>query len=107
MKALRPRLHEEGDEDDPLLSLVNLVDVFLVLAAALLVALAGMPPGLVGGERVTVIRNAGSPDMEVIIRDGQRIERFRGDGGAADARGGTRAGTAWRMPDGSLVFVPE
>lgn len=107
MRGLRLGLHDEGDDDDPLLSLVNLVDVFLVLAAALLVALAGVPPGLIGGERVTVIRNAGSPAMEVIIRDGQRIERFRGDGGAADASGGKRAGTAWRMPDGSLVYVPE
>ena len=35
MSGLRRRLAEDGDGDDPLLSVVNLIDVFLVLIAAL------------------------------------------------------------------------
>ena len=40
MSRIRLRLVDEGEGDDPLLSMVNLIDVFLVLVAALLLALA-------------------------------------------------------------------
>ena len=43
MSGLRRRLTEDADGDDPLLSVVNLIDVFLVLIAALLLAVAKNP----------------------------------------------------------------
>ncbi len=110
MSAPRLRLMDESEADDPLLSLVNLIDVFLVLVAALLLVVARNPLNAVNplaDERVTVIRNPGSPEMEVIIKDGQKIQHFKGDGAQRPARGGVRAGVAWRLPDGSLVYVPE
>ena len=97
----------EAEDDDPVLSLVNLIDVFLVIVAALLLAVAENPLGPFSEGPVTVIRHAGTPQMEVVIKDGAKIERFRGDGGAASASGGVRAGTAYRLADGSLVYVPE
>jgi hypothetical protein len=107
MSTPRLRLMDEAEADDPLLSVVNLIDVFLVLIAVLLVMVARNPLNPLTGERVTVIRNPGSPDMEVIIKDGQQIQHFKGDGARRPASGGVRAGVAWRMPDGSLVYVPE
>ena len=105
---MRLRMHlGEAEDDDPVLSLVNLIDVFLVIVAALLLAVAQNPLGPFAEGKVTVIRGAGTPQMEVVIKDGAKIERFRSDGGAASASGGVRAGTAYRLADGSLVYVPE
>ena len=104
------RLHEEGENDDPLLSVINLIDVFLVLIAALLLSIAENPLQPFSQENITVIRHAGESNMEIITRHGDRIERFRGDGQSAPANSqaeGVRAGTAYRLPDGSLIYIPD
>lgn len=104
---MRLRLDDEADNDDPILSVVNLIDVFLVVIAALMLAVAANPMNPFTADSVTVIRNAGRPDMEVIIKDGERIEHFKGEGVATAVDRGVRAGIAYRMPDGSLVYVPD
>ena len=93
------------DDEDPILSAVNLVDVFLVLVVALLVAVAASTQRQ-AQEGVTVIRNAGQPDMEIVVREQGREVRYKGQGGAADANG-VRAGVAYQLKDGSMVYVPE
>ncbi len=97
---------DEAEADDPLLSLVNLIDVFLVIIAALLLVVADNPLNPLSDERVTVIRNPGQADMEVLVKAGAKVERFRADGAASQGRG-VRAGVAYRLEDGSLVYVPE
>lgn len=95
------------DDDDPMLSAVNLVDVFLVLIVALLTAVAlQQQTARQSHPDETVIRNAGTPQMEIIVRkDGQEI-RYRGNGGSAEGQG-ERAGVAYRLKDGSIIYVPE
>jgi hypothetical protein len=96
------------EDDDPVLSLVNLIDVFLVLIAALLLAMGSHPLNPFSADKVTVIRNAGRADMQVVIKDGRRVERFKAaEGAAGGGSGGVKAGVAYRMADGSLVYVPE
>lgn len=107
---MRQRLRDDAEADDPLLSVINLIDVFLVLIAALLLTVASNPLNPYAKDKITVIRNAGQPDMEIITRDGQKIERFRGDGQSqtlAAGHRGVRAGTAYRLGDGSLLYVPD
>lgn len=106
---MRTRLRDEAEADDPLLSVINLIDVFLVLIAALLLTVAGNPLNPYGHDKITVIRKAGQPDMEIVTRDGGKIERFRarGEAGGGGDGKGTRAGTAYRMADGSLLYVPD
>ncbi|MCB1956233.1 MAG: DUF2149 domain-containing protein [Rhodocyclaceae bacterium] len=99
-------LLDDDIDDDPLLSVVNLIDVFLVLIAALLLAVAARPDSPFTGDRVTIIRHAGEPDMEILIRDGERMERYRADGSTGNG-GGVRVGAAYRLPDGSMIYVPE
>ncbi len=103
---MRLSLDDDAEGDDPILSVVNLIDVFLVLVAALLLAVASNPLNAFGVDKVTVIRNAGRADMEIVTREGHRIERFRADGSAGNGHG-VKAGIAYRMQDGSLVYVPE
>lgn len=100
------KLLDEDEAINPALSVVNLVDVFLVLVAALLIAIAQNPMNPFLEENVTVIKNAGQPDMEMIIKNGETIETYKSNGeiGSGD---GVKAGVAYRMADGSIVYVPE
>jgi hypothetical protein len=93
------------EDDDPMLSAVNLVDVFLVLVVALLTAVA-VQTQTSAQESVTIIRNAGQPDMEIVVREQGREVRFKGAGSAAQGQG-VRAGVAYRLDDGSIVYIPE
>ncbi len=104
MKQLR--LMDDSDADDPILSVVNLIDVFLVIIAALLLAVANNPMNPFSQDDVTVIRNPGQPDMEVVIKDGQKIERYKASGRIGEGEG-AKAGVAYRLKDGSMVYVPE
>ena len=94
------------EDDDPILSLVNLIDVFLVIIAALLLAVGNNPVNPLSSEKVTVIRNAGQANMEVLLKDGAKVEKFKAGEGAGEGRG-VKAGVAYRMADGSMVYVPE
>ena len=100
------KLLDEDESINPALSVVNLVDVFLVLVAALLIAIAQNPMNPFLAEDVTVIKNAGKPNMEMVIKKGEKIETYKSSGeiGSGD---GVKAGIAYRMADGSIVYVPE
>ncbi|QNP47357.1 DUF2149 domain-containing protein [Diaphorobacter aerolatus] len=104
MKHLR--LMDEGDGDDPILSVVNLIDVFLVIIAALLLAVAQSPVNPFSAEQVTVIRNPGKDNMEIIVKDGQKLDHYRASGEIGEGQG-AKAGVAYRLKDGSMVYVPE
>jgi hypothetical protein len=93
------------DDDDPMLSAVNLVDVFLVLVVALLTAVA-VQTQTSANERITIIRNPGQPDMEVVVREQGKEVRFKGAGSAAQGQG-VRAGVAYQLEDGNIVYIPE
>lgn len=100
------RLSLDSEDDDPILSLVNLIDVFLVIIAALLIAVGNHPVNPFSTDKLTVIKNAGTPQMEVVIKDGAKVERFKAGEGQGEGRG-VKAGVAYRMADGSMVYVPE
>ncbi len=103
---MKLRLMDDLEGDDPILSVVNLIDVFLVVIAALLLAVANNPLNPFSQDKLTLIKNPGQPDMELVFKDGKKIERYKANGkiGAGD---GEKAGIAYRMKDGSMVYVPE
>jgi hypothetical protein len=100
-------LDEDEDEElNPLLSVINLIDVFLVLIAVLLIIIVKNPLNPFSQDTVTVIKNPGEANMEMVIKKGEKIERYK----ASDAIGqgeGNKAGVAYRMKDGSFIYVPE
>jgi hypothetical protein len=100
------RLLEESDADDPILSVVNLIDVFLVVIAALLLAVASNPMNPFSADQVTVIKNPGQPNMEIMVKDGQKLDRYKSSGSIGQGEG-AKAGIAYRLKDGSMVYVPE
>jgi hypothetical protein len=101
------KLLHEPETEDPILSVVNLIDIFLVIIAALLVTVAQNPLlNPFTKKDVTVITDAGKPSMEMIVKKGEKIEKYTASGAIGEGEG-AKAGTAYRMKDGSIVYVPE
>jgi len=99
-------LLEDDESMNPMLSVVNLVDLFLVIIAALLIFIAQNPLNPFQEEDVIVIKNPGKANMEMMIKEGEKIEKYESNGKIGQGNG-IKAGVAYRMKDGSMVYVPE
>ena len=95
----------DAEDDDPVLSTINLIDVFMVVIGMLMIAVIDNPVNPFAQDTLTIIRNEGRPDMEIITKDGQKLTRFKASGATGQGNG-EKAGTAWRLKDGTMVYVP-
>lgn len=95
----------DADDDDPVLSTINLIDVFMVVIGMLMIAVINNPMNPFAQDKLTIIRNEGQPDMEIITKEGQKVTRFKASGASGEGAG-EKAGTAYRMKDGTMVYVP-
>ena len=101
------KLLQDTETDDPMLSVVNLIDIFLVIIAALLITVAQNQMLSSFSKRdVTVITDVGQDTMEITVKKGEKVERYKSSG-AIGSGDGEKAGVAYRMQDGSIVYVPE
>lgn len=100
------KLLEEADADDPILSVVNLIDVFLVIIAALIISVAQSPAQQIMKEDYTLIKNPGAENMEIMIKKGETLEHYKASGEIGDGEG-SKAGVAYKLKDGSMIYVPE
>ncbi len=100
------RFLDDDDDLNPIITAVNLVDVFLVVIAALIISIAQNPFNPFSSENVTVIKNEGQPNMEIIVKEGNEIKQFKSQGEMGSGNG-AKAGTAYKMKDGSMVYVPQ
>lgn len=103
---MRRRYLDEDDQDDPVLSVVNLIDVFLVIVAILLIALIRNPLNPFSHDKVVMVANPGEANMEIVVKDGRTLDRYKASGSIGEGEG-TLAGTAYRLKDGSMIYVPE
>ena len=103
---MSPRLMDDLESDDPILSVVNIIDVFLVIIAALLLAVANNPINPFTADNVTVNKKPGKPNMEMMVKDGKKIEQYKSSGKSGQGEG-AKAGVAYRLKDGTMVYVPE
>ncbi len=97
------------EDEDPLAGLANLFDIGIVFALGFMVSLVmylGLPE-LLERKDMTLIKDPGTDQMEIILKQGDRIERLRATGGELRGNGGVRLGTAWRLDNGEVVYVPE
>lgn len=97
---------DDDDGDDPILSVVNIVDVFLVIIAVLLIAVIENPLNPFATQDVIVIKNPGQPDMAMVVKEGQELKEYKSSGQIGEGQG-AKAGTAYRLKNGSMVYVPE
>lgn len=105
----RYRAVSAGDgEADPMGNLVNLFDAAMVFAVALMVAFAirSRMTEFLTSEDVTFVKNAGKPDMEIIVKKKNRITRYKSERSAGSGKG-VRVGVAYRLESGEVIYVPE
>ena len=120
MKSRRSLLHGSGlggdsDDMDPMGFLINLFDVALVFALALMIALVSnlRIADMLTAKDFTVVKNPGQPNMEIITREGGKVSRYVAGDAKADgkspqqARQGQRVGTAYRLESGEIIYVPD
>ncbi|OZI31866.1 hypothetical protein CAL29_28820 [Bordetella genomosp. 10] len=111
MKRRRSLLRGDraGDEMDPLGFLINLFDVALVFALALMIALVSnlKMADLLTSRDFTIVKNPGKPDMEIVTRAGGKVSRYVAADAKAGSRQGQRIGTAYRLDSGEIIYVPD
>jgi hypothetical protein len=89
--------------------LANLFDSAMVFALGFLLALVasyGISEMLNPQGTMTLVKNPGSPDMEIIIKDQDGIQVLNMTDELAGGQG-TKMGTAYRLENGQVVYVPE
>ncbi len=83
-----------------LLSAVNLVDVFLVIIAILIIFISQNPLNPFSNDDVTVVKNAGKQNMEIIIK------KYKSKGEISQDNG-KEAGVAYMLKNGSIIYVTK
>lgn len=96
----------DEDDDDPMLSVVNLIDLLLVIIGMLMVVIAQNPLNPFSEERVVVVENPGEDNMRITVKDGQELTRYESSGEMGEGQG-ARAGVTYRLDDGRMIYVPE
>ena len=108
MRRKKRNLLYNSLQEDPLSGVINLFDVAMVFSVSLMVAIVtyiGVREFL-SLENVTLVKNPGTPQMEIIVKKGRQLERYK----VTDQKGvgrGVKLGTAYRLESGEVVYVPE
>ncbi|WP_313106518.1 DUF2149 domain-containing protein [Stutzerimonas nitrititolerans] len=100
------RFLDHDDDDDPLLSVVNLIDLFLVVIGILLIVIVQNPLNPFSQDKVVVVQNPGEDNMRMLIKDGQELKQYESSGEIGEGRG-AKAGVTYRLNDGRMIYVPE
>lgn len=96
----------DEDDDDPITAVVNLIDLFVVIIAILLVVLVQNPLTPFNARDLMVIENPGKADMRITVKEGDELTRYESQGRIGEGQG-VKAGSAYRLPDGRMIYVPE
>jgi len=100
------RFLDHDDADDPILSVVNLIDLFLVVIGILMIVIVTNPLNPFSSARVTVVESPGEPDMRITVKEGRELTRYEASGRIGEGEG-VRAGITYRLDDGRMIYVPE
>ena len=77
MRRRRLGLLVDSEDEDPMSGVANLFDTAMVFAVALLLALVvsyNVPELLQPEANVTIVKNPGDPNMQIIIKDMSQIQ---------------------------------
>lgn len=110
MRTRRRSLLNTREDSDPMSVVSNLFDVAMVFAVALMVALVSRysMTEIFSQEDFTMVKNPGKENMEIITKEGEKINRFTpsGDSGSNSGKG-KRVGVAYELENGDIIYVPE
>ncbi|MDR2944019.1 MAG: DUF2149 domain-containing protein [Methanosarcinales archaeon] len=109
-KTKRGALFSQNNPDNPMNSVGNVFDVAMVFSVALLVAIvmsAGLTE-LLTDQDITIVKNPGQEDMQIIQKTEEGIEIMEINAEEQIGGGiGDILGTAYRLEDGRVIYVPE
>lgn len=97
------------EEDDPLAGVVNIFDVSVVFIVGLMIALFSVyriGDLIDPNSEVTLVKTNEDGVREIIVKRGTEIEAYELTGETLGGEG-ERLGTAYRLADGQIVYVPD
>ena len=108
---MKRNLLKKEEESDPISAVSNLFDVAMVFAVALMVALVTRynMTEMLSAEDFTVVKNPGKENMEIITKEGGKINRYTpsDDQSRSSGKRGKRVGIAYELENGEIIYVPE
>lgn len=111
MKRNRKRRLDEREDMDPMSVVGNLFDVAMVFALALMVALVTRynMTEMFSQEDFTMVKNPGKDNMEIITKEGQKINHYTPSEDQSSQSGtkGKKVGVAYELENGEIIYVPE
>ena len=100
---------EEPVEEDPLSGIANLFDVSIVFIVGLMITLFSiyrMGDLMDASSEVTMVKTNAQGEQEIIVKKGPAITAYKVTGKTM-AGNGERLGTADRLANGQILYVPE
>jgi hypothetical protein len=100
---------DEIAEEDPLAGVANLFDVSIVFIVGLMLTLFSvyrMGDLMDANSEVTMVKTNAQGEREIIVKKGTQITAYKVTGKTA-AGEGERLGTAYRLGNGQIIYVPE
>src|SRR5678816_725222 len=100
---------EELPEEDPLAGIANLFDVSVVFIVGLMISLFSvyrMADLVDSKSEVTMVKTNAQGEREIIVKKGTKITAYKVSGKTANGDG-ERLGTAYRIANGQIIYVPE
>lgn len=108
---MRRHLLNKEEDNDPMSVVSNLFDVAMVFAVALMVALVSRynMTEMFSKEDFTMVKNPGKENMEIITKEGQKINKYTPseDQNSKDGKRGKKIGIAYELDNGEIIYVPE
>ncbi|MDR1055700.1 MAG: DUF2149 domain-containing protein [Prevotellaceae bacterium] len=110
MKQRRINKFSKEEDTDPLSVVVNLFDVAMVFAVALMVAMV-MHMNMTEvftQEDYTIVKNPGKDNMEIITKEGNKIHKYTPSQDQPSSQTkGRKVGIAYELENGEIIYVPE
>ena len=108
MRFMKKRTETSDEDEDPLSGVANLFDVAMIFAVGLLVMMmmyVNMPE-LLTSQDVTIVKNPGQDDMQIIIKNETEIEVLNMTDESVTTMGKLVA-SLYETEGGATVYVEE
>jgi hypothetical protein len=108
-KKRRSSTNSDPGENDPLSGVANLFDIGLVFIVGLIITLFTayhLQDLFSEKSELTIMKKSEKGQMEIITKKGKKIKAVKVTKKRVEGRG-ERLGIAYRLEDGTMIYVPE
>ena len=105
---MKHNLLRKEEDSDPISVVSNLFDVAMVSLMVALVSRYNMTE-VFSQEDFTMVKNPGKENMEIITKEGEKINRYTPseDQDKKEGKRGKKVGIAYELDNGEIIYVPE